>query len=92
MLLGPNRERYFLMTGQEIHAEEAKRLGIVGELLPGHELMARARAFAREIAARPELVSRYAGVALIQDLKRRLLHDLSHGLMLEGMGWIASDR
>ena len=29
LLLGPNRGRYFLLTGQKIHAEEARQLGIV---------------------------------------------------------------
>ncbi len=29
MLLGPNRARYFLFTGQTLSAEEAQRLGFV---------------------------------------------------------------
>ena len=33
MLLGANRGRYFLLTGQSIGAEEALRLGLVGEVL-----------------------------------------------------------
>jgi enoyl-CoA hydratase/carnithine racemase len=31
MLLGPNRARHFLLTGEEIGAEEAKRLGFVAK-------------------------------------------------------------
>ena len=34
MLLGPNRGRYFLLTGERIGAEEARRVGVVGEVLP----------------------------------------------------------
>lgn len=34
MLLGVNRGRYFLLTGQSIGAEEALRLGLVSEVLP----------------------------------------------------------
>jgi enoyl-CoA hydratase/carnithine racemase len=33
MLLGPNRGRYFLLTGQRISAQEALRLSVVGEVL-----------------------------------------------------------
>jgi enoyl-CoA hydratase/carnithine racemase len=89
MLLGPNRARYFLLTGEELAAEEAKRLGVVGEVMSSAELMPRAWALARQIALKPVLTRRYARVALIQDIKRRLLADLSHGLMLEGMAWVA---
>ena len=42
LLLGLNRARYFLITGQEIPAAEALRLGIVGEVLSRDELMPRA--------------------------------------------------
>ena len=89
MLLGPNRGRYFLLTGQEIGAEEALRLGVVGEVLPRDQLMARAWELARQIAAKPPLMTRYARIALTQDLRRRLLAELSHGLLLEGMSFLA---
>jgi enoyl-CoA hydratase/carnithine racemase len=89
MLLGPNRGRYFLLTGQEIDAEEALRLGVVGEVLPRDQLLSRAWTLARDIAAKPPLAVRYTRVALIQDLKRRMLSELSHGLMLEGMAALA---
>jgi enoyl-CoA hydratase/carnithine racemase len=89
LLLGPNRGRYFLMTGQEIDAQEALRLGVVGEVLPRDQLMARAWELARQIAAKPPLMTRYARIALTQDLKRRLAADLSHGLLLEGLSFLA---
>ena len=34
MLLGQNRGRYFLLTGQTLSAQEAKDLGVVAEVLP----------------------------------------------------------
>jgi enoyl-CoA hydratase/carnithine racemase len=88
MLLGPNRGRYFLLTGQEIPAAEARTLGFVGEVLEPAALMQRAWTLATEIARQPRLVRRYSRVALTQHIKRRMLDDLGYGLSLEGLGVI----
>lgn len=90
MLLGPNRGRYFLMTGQEIGAQEALTLGIVGEVLPPDELMPRARELARTIAARPALANRYTRIVLTRHLKERLAAELEQGLVMEGMAILAA--
>jgi enoyl-CoA hydratase/carnithine racemase len=88
MLLGPNRGRYFLLTGQEIDAQEALRIGFVAEVLPRAKLMDRAWTLARDIAAKPPMVVRYTKAALTLELRRRMASDLSHGLMLEGMAML----
>jgi enoyl-CoA hydratase/carnithine racemase len=85
MILGPNRGRYFLLTGQVIPAREALALGIVSEVLPQDRLMARARELAHEILRRPPLVRRYARVAMTQHLKKLFLDNLGYGLALEGL-------
>ena len=46
MLLGLNRGRYFLLTGQTIDAPKALELGLVSEVLPREELLPRAWALA----------------------------------------------
>jgi enoyl-CoA hydratase/carnithine racemase len=86
MLLGPNRARHFLLTGAEISAEEALRLGFVAEVVPHSQVMDRARAIARELAAKNPQMLRFSRVAMTQHIKRRMLDDLGYGLMLEGMG------
>jgi len=85
MLLGPNRGRYFLLTGEAISAEEAKTLGVVAEVLPPEKLMARAWELARMLAQKTPLMLRYSRVAMTQDIKRRLVNDLGYGLALEGL-------
>ena len=42
LMLGLNRDRYFLLTGQRIEAQEAKTLRLVNEVLPQAELLPRA--------------------------------------------------
>ncbi len=90
LLLGLNRGRYFLLTGQTLDAQQAKDLGLVSEVLPRAQLLPRAWELAEQLAQRPRLVLRYSRVLLTQHVKR-LLHDLlGYGLALEGMG-VAAD-
>jgi enoyl-CoA hydratase/carnithine racemase len=86
MLLGPNRSRHFLLTGNEIPADEAKMLGFVAEVVPQDRALARAWEVARDLAAKPTLMLRYSRVSMVQRIKRHMLDDLGYGLMLEGMG------
>ena len=86
MLLGVNRGRYFLLTGQSIGAEEALRLGLVSEVLPPGDLLPRAWALAEQLAAQPDLVLRYTRVATTQYIKRQMQELLGYGLALEGLG------
>lgn len=85
LLLGPNRGRYFLLTGQEIHAEEAKELGIVGEVLPGDQLMGRAEAIAADLAKLNPILLRNTRHALVRPLRRAMADDLHTGLALEAI-------
>ena len=48
-LLGRNRGRYFLLTGQRLSAQEALQLGVVSEVMPASRLLPRARELARQI-------------------------------------------
>jgi enoyl-CoA hydratase/carnithine racemase len=90
MLLGPNRGRQFLLTGEEIGAEEAKRLGFVAEVVPHERCLTRAWEVARAFAQKPQMLLRMTRAAFTQNIKRRMLEDLSHGLLCEGLGFLAA--
>lgn len=85
MLLGLNRGRYFLMTGQELSAHEAQNLGVVNEVMPHADLLPRAWTLARKIRQRPELTIRLTRETILQQVKRAMLDHLPYGLALEGL-------
>jgi enoyl-CoA hydratase/carnithine racemase len=85
MVMGLNRGRYFLLTGQVIHAQEAKEVGLVNEVLPGDKLLPRAWELARQILQQPELNRRYARILLTEQLRRQIAELLPYGLALEGL-------
>ena len=87
-VLGPNRGRYFLITGQELDARTALAYGAVSEVLPADRLMARAVELARVIAAKPALARRYTRVALTQRIKRLMQEGLGYGLAIEALAAI----
>ena len=85
-LLGPNRGRYFLLTGQILTAHEALELGVVNEVLPRERLMDRAREHAERLLRMPEVARRYRRVVLTERMRRLIREGTGCGLMLEGPG------
>ena len=86
MLLGLNRGRYFLLTGQTIEAQEALTLGLVNEVMPREDLLPRAWTLAEQLAQESDLVRRYTRVLMTQYIKRMMHEILGYGLALEGLG------
>jgi enoyl-CoA hydratase/carnithine racemase len=85
LLLGPNRGRAFLLTGEAISAEQALALGVVAEVVPKGSELARARQIAASLAGKKALILRNTRAVLTQDIRRRLLNDLQYGFGLEGL-------
>jgi enoyl-CoA hydratase/carnithine racemase len=88
-LLGINRARYFLLTGQVIGAREALSLGVVAEVLPPAALDARAWELAAQFENKPVVMMRNTRLALTRALRRALNEDLDVGLALEGLGLLS---
>lgn len=91
-LLGMNRGRYFLLTGQVLSAEEALELGVVNEIVPHEQLLERAYELARPIAKLPPLVARYTRVVFTQRYKRRIDEHMAFGLAHEGLASLENYR
>ena len=85
MLLGPNRGRYFLLTGERIGAAEARAIGIVGEVLAPEALLPRAREHAERLAKLSTATLRYTRMLLVRELRRRMLDELHSGLAHEAL-------
>ncbi len=85
MIMGLNRGRYFLLTGQVLGARQAMDYGLVNEVLPQEDLLPRAWELAREIMRQPEMNRRYTRLLLTEQLRRQLQELLLYGLALEGL-------
>lgn len=91
LLLGLNRGKYFLMTGQRIDAQKALELGLVVEVMSKEKLLPRAFELAEDFLKQPPLVTRFTKALLTQQTKRMVHETLGYGLAVEGMavaeGW-----
>lgn len=80
-LLGPNRGRYFLLTGQKIGAQEALKLGLVGEVLPPEKLLDRAWEMAEKIfMSKSRMQRRLTRSLLIQPWRELFVKELPFGM------------
>jgi enoyl-CoA hydratase/carnithine racemase len=85
LLLGPNRARYFLLTGEKIESDEARRLGLVGEIVSPERLLDRAHEHARRLAACNPVFVRNSRIVLVSQLRRAMALDVPAGLALEAV-------
>jgi enoyl-CoA hydratase/carnithine racemase len=83
--LGINRARYYALTQGTFTAHEAKQWGAVAEVLPQDHVLARALELAETLAARPQLLTRYAAITLRQRISRRMAEGTALGMALESL-------
>lgn len=91
MLLGPNRGRYFLLTGERIGAQEARRLGVVGEVLSEDALLSRAHTLATQLSRFPRAVLLHTRMLLVKELRKRMFEELHSGLAHEALATLTVD-
>lgn len=89
MLLGPNRGRYFLLTGERIDAEEARRLGVVAEVLAPDALLPRAQKLAANLARLTLPTLRHTRAVLTKYLRKRMSDELAYGLGAEAVAMLS---
>ena len=83
LLLGVNRGRYYLLTGQTLDAQKALELGLVAEVLPPDKVLARAWELAEGLAKKPTLALRYTRLMITEHLRRHMQDLLGYGLGME---------
>lgn len=88
ILLGPNRGRYFLLSGEPLSAQEAHRLGVVAEVLTVDRLMPRARELATRLAGFPRRSLKHAKTLMVRYLRHRIRDEIEIGLLSQGMAII----
>jgi len=78
-LVGPSRAKDIILTGRQINAEEALRIGLADEIVPHEQLHERVFTLAAELAKGPLLVQGYAKAAIDGGLST----SLADGILLE---------
>ena len=81
---GPGRAEAFLLDPQPLKARTAQEWGVVSEVVPNGQTVARARELAALYLKAPEVTRRNTRAHFIQPLKERIVHDVGYGLSLEG--------
>jgi enoyl-CoA hydratase/carnithine racemase len=83
-LMGANRAKWFLLTGQKIDAREMLALGLVGEVVPDNKLLDRAWELARSVfMKRSRSHRRMTRALLVQPWREKLIRELPMGMAME---------
>jgi enoyl-CoA hydratase/carnithine racemase len=83
-LLGHNRGKYLLLTGETIDAQEMLRLGVVGEIVPDDRLLDRAWELARDVfMARSRSHRRMTRALFVQPWRELFTRELPFGMAQE---------
>jgi len=85
MLMGLNRARYLMLTGQVLNAREAKDIGLVAELMPRAKLLPRAWQLAEQLAKKNDMLLRYTRMVLTHPLRKQLDEGLQYFLAMEAL-------
>lgn len=91
LLIGPNRAKEFLMTGDPLTGREAAAIGLVNHALPAAELTSAAYAMARRLAEGPRLAIEWTKRSVNLAINQLANTVLPASLALEGITFCSSD-
>lgn len=91
MLMGLNRGKEFLLTGDIMGAEEAHRLGLVNHVYPRAELLDRAGALAERLAKGPQIAIRFNKRLANAELIDRVNRVIDASLAMEAITFTTAD-
>lgn len=91
MLMGLNRGKEFLLTGDLMGAEEAERLGLVNHVYPRAALLDEARALARRLAKGPQVAIQFNKRLANLDLVDRVNRVIDASLAMEAITFTTAD-
>ena len=91
LLMGVNRAKYFLMTGDRLSAEEAERLGLVNFVVDDADLMPKALELAQRLASGPLQAIIASKVPINQWVRAQAAHILPLSLALEEASMHSAD-
>ena len=81
---GPGRAEAFLLNPRPLTARTAHEWGVVAEVVPNGQALARARELASLYLKAPDVTRRNTRAHFIQPLKERIVREVGYGLSLEG--------
>jgi enoyl-CoA hydratase/carnithine racemase len=82
---GLARAKWLLWTGETIDAQTAEQWGVVNEVVPHEQALARGLEIAAKLAVKPELYRKLQKQTLNQALRRRIIEGVPYGMALEGL-------
>lgn len=88
-LLGVKRAAYALLTGESFDAQTALEYGLVNEVLPRDEILARAYVIADHIMAQPRTIRRLTTQIVRRPWKKRITEDLDGGFGIQMFGHVS---
>ena len=91
-LLGVKRAAYALLTGEAITAQQALDWGMVNEIMPRDDLIARAYQIADHIMTQPRTTRRLTTQIVRRPWKQRIVSDLDGGFGIQMFGHLAKKR
>ncbi len=81
-LIGPARAKEIILTGRQVRADEALRIGLVDEVVPAAEVFERALAKAADLASGAVVAQGYAKAAIDEGVETTLAWGLDRELEL----------